>query len=161
MKLSNDISILKDLVVKLLTRIETLEQENAALKAENAELRLRLKQNSGNSHRPPSADGLHKKPAFNQSKGKKTGGQIGHKGKTLSMVSNPDRTGGPASYRPSCCFLSLLFKSDVSHISQKRQVFDIPQPRLEITEHQLGVITCFGEAHQGLFPDRVHLTQPV
>ncbi|MEI7581605.1 hypothetical protein [Runella sp.] len=99
-------------------------------------------------------------PLINQ-KAKKTGGQIGHKGKTLSMVSNPDRTGGPASYRPSCCFLSLLFKSDVSHISQKRQVFDIPQPRLEITEHQLGVITCFGEAHQGLFPDRVHLTQPV
>lgn len=158
MELSNDISILKDLVVKLLTRIETLEEENAALKAENAELRLRLKQNSGNSHKPPSADGLHKKPAFNQSKGKKTGAQIGHKGKTLSMVSNPDQViVHHAAFCPCCS--KVFIPSDVSHISQKRQVFDIPQPRLEITEHQLGVITCCGQAHQGLFPDMVN--QPV
>ena len=56
MELSNDITILKDLVVKLLARIEVLE-------AENTELRFRLNQNSSNSHKPPSTDGLAKKPA--------------------------------------------------------------------------------------------------
>jgi len=69
MDLSNDISVLKDLVIGLLAKVEpllakvaSLESENTALRAENAELRSRLKLNSGNSHKPPSSDGLKKKP---------------------------------------------------------------------------------------------------
>lgn len=158
LELSDDISILKDLVVKLLNRIDALESENTALKAENAELRLRLNQNSQNSHKPPSSDGLSKKPAFQQSQGKKTGGQVGHQGKTLSMVANPDAiVVHHAPFCPCCC--KTFTASDVSHIIQKRQVFDIPQPRLEVTEHQLGVITCCGQIYKGTFPTSV--THPV
>ena len=58
MELSNDINVLKDLVTVLLARIEALESEVSALRAENAELRSRLNLNSKNSHKPPSSDGF-------------------------------------------------------------------------------------------------------
>jgi Family of unknown function (DUF6444) len=61
-------------------------EENARLKARIAELEKRLGLDSSNSSKPPSSDGLRKKP-FTQSlrvKGKNpSGGQKGHKGVTL------------------------------------------------------------------------------
>ena len=90
MELSNDIKVLKDLVMVLLARIETLESEVSALRAENAELRSRMNLNSKNSHKPPSSDGLSKKPGLPKGPPKKSGGQPGHKGKTLKMVNKPD-----------------------------------------------------------------------
>jgi transposase len=154
----NDISILKDLVLTLLNRISALETENSALRAENAELKSRLNQNSGNSHKPPASDGLKKKPALNQSTGKPTGGQIGHKGKTLEMVAKADKV--IVHHAPICpCCLRPFSPSDVKSIIQKRQIFDIPAPRLEVTEHQIGVIACCGRQHKGLFPAMV--SQPV
>ena len=62
LELSNDIESQKVTVKKLLVEIEQLKAKNAELKAENAELRSRLDKNSGNSHKPPSTDGLTKKP---------------------------------------------------------------------------------------------------
>ena len=125
MELSNDISQFKDLVLILLNRIDDLVTENALLKSENADLRSRLNQNRSNSHKPPSSDGLSKKPAIAQTQGKKTGGQIGHKGKTLEMVSNPDTI--IVHHAPFCICCSKAFTaSDVTQIVQKRQVFDIP-----------------------------------
>ena len=50
MELSNDISVLKDLVMVLLAKVEALESENSALRVENAELRSRLNLNSKYSH---------------------------------------------------------------------------------------------------------------
>ena len=97
MEVSNDISALKALVTALLSRVEALESENAALRAENtelrrenAELRSRLNLNSKNSHKPPSSDGLTKKPGLPKGPAKKSGGQFGHKGRTLKMVETPD-----------------------------------------------------------------------
>jgi transposase len=158
LEIPNDIVILKDLVVRLLSRIEDLEAENTALKSVNADLLLRLSQNSNNSHKPPSTDGLSKKPALPQSQGKKTGGQFGHKGKTLLMVSQPDQL--IIHHAPFCSCCSKVFSlSDVEQIVAKRQVFDIPPPRLEVTEHQIGLITCCQQEHKGTFPSSV--SQPV
>ena len=151
MEIPNDILILKDLVVKLLARIDVLE-------AENAELRLRLSQNSNNSHKPPSSDGLQKKPGLPPSKAKKTGGQFGHKGRTLKMVETPDQI--VVHHIESCPCCQKVFSSlDVEQIQQKRQVFDIPEPKLEVTEHQIGIITCCGQQLKGTFPQAV--AQPV
>ena len=64
----------------------TIEELNATIK----ELREQLNKNSGNSSKPPSSDGLKKKPATKSLRGKsgkKPGGQNGHKGKYLSVVS--------------------------------------------------------------------------
>ena len=68
---------------------KTIEELNATIK----ELREQLNKNSGNSSKPPSSDGLKKKPATKSLRGKsgkKPGGQNGHKGKYLSVVSEPD-----------------------------------------------------------------------
>ena len=70
---------MKDLVITLLSRIKALEAENATLKSENADLRLRLHKNSNNSHKPPSSDGLTKKPALAKPIGKKTADNMGIK----------------------------------------------------------------------------------
>ena len=58
MDLSNDILVIKALVVQLLARVESLELENAALRSEVSALRSRLNLNSKNSHKPPSSYGL-------------------------------------------------------------------------------------------------------
>ena len=55
----------------------------AALQARVAELERQIGLNSGNSGKPPSSDGLKKKPArissLRERSGKKTGGQQGHR----------------------------------------------------------------------------------
>jgi len=158
MDLSNDISVLKDLVIALLAKVASLESENTALRAENAELRSRLNLNSGNSHKPPSSDGLKKKPGLPKNPAQKSGAQVGHKGKTLEMVVNPDAV--VVHHASSCPCCSKVFSlSDVLEVLQKRQVFDIPAPRMEVTEHQLGVINCCGQQHFGSFP--LEVGQPV
>ena len=72
-ELPNDIDELKAIIKMLL-------EEIAQLKAENAELRSRLGLNSENSSKPPSSDGLTKKPAIPKLKNSNNGGQKGHKG---------------------------------------------------------------------------------
>src|SRR5271167_5282230 len=66
----------------------------AELEAELAIRRRQLGQDSSNSSKPPSSDGLKKKPRTTKSlrgrSGKTSGGQEGHKGDTLRQVANPD-----------------------------------------------------------------------
>ena len=71
----------EDLIASLRLQIATLE-------AKVAELRRQLGQDSSNSSKPPSSDGLKKKPRVPGSlrgrSGKASGGQKGHKGDTLA-----------------------------------------------------------------------------
>jgi transposase len=156
---------LNGLVSLLLSRVEVLEVENAALKAENlvfkqenaalkqkvAALEVRLNQNSGNSHKPPSTDGFKKQPALPKAKGKSSGGQKGHQGHSLQMVEAPDVVVLHHASGCSCCG-KVFSSSQVHYIQEKRQLFDLPAVKLEVTEHQLGVIYCCGRAHKGSFP---------
>jgi transposase len=68
------------------------------------------------------------------------GGQKGHQGKTLAMVTHPDHI---VHHRLARCPHS---QTDVSQVSvervEKRQVFDIPEVRIEVTEHQGEVKIC-------------------
>jgi len=149
---------LKTLVKVLLERISTLEvrtkeleDENAALKTENAALKARLGLNSQNSSKPPSSDGLRKKPAFPREKNGKRGGVESHEGKTLEMVANPD-------YVVKCIVERCGCGCDLSNAPAKflarRQEFEMPPPRLEITEYQTWENRCprCGQVHRGLFP---------
>lgn len=154
MELPDDIQALKQIIAQLLERISRLETENVQLKTENEELRQRLKLKSHNSHKPPSSDGLTKKPALPKASGKKNGGQDGHAGKTLERVENPDEV--IVHHAPECrCCGRKFSAADVEKVVQKRQVFDIPVPKIEVTEHHLGEISCCGEKYYGEFPAQV------
>lgn len=162
MNLSEELQELKALVLRLLQKLEALQVENAALqeentklKAENAELRRRLGMDSTNSHKPPSSEGLTKKPAIARETGKKSGGQEGHQGNTLKMVDNPDEVIVHHAAQCPCC-QKAFSTLDVVFIAQKRQVFDLPQPRLMVTEHQVGVVKCCGHYYLGCFPEAVN-----
>lgn len=146
MELSDDVSTLKHIVRQLLAQVE-------ALQAENADLRRRLAFNSQNSHKPPASEGLSKKPApaFAKEPGKKTGGQAGHAGSTLKMVATPDATLVHHAAQCPCCGRAFS-AAEIAFITDRRQVFDLPEPRLVVTEHRLGVIPCCGQLHKGAFP---------
>lgn len=144
--------------------IAQLREENASLKLllEAALLRIsdlegQLKLDSTNSGKPPSSDGLKKKPAFPRKKGGRRGGKPGHEGKTLKMVDKADFEKVHAPESGTCeCGKSL---SDVELLvgEEKRQVFDLPPQLLQVTEHRLGSKCCpgCGKIHQGRFPDQV------
>jgi len=123
----------------LTSRLEQAETKIAELELENAELKARLNSNSKNSSRPPSSDGYQKKPAFPKKKKGKQGGQSGHKGSTLHQVDNPDKI---VSCKPNSCSCGHDFKEEVLILSEKRQVFDLPKPKLEITEYQIHKAVC-------------------
>ncbi len=66
---------------------KTIDELNATIK----ELREQLNKNSGNSSKPPSTDGFKKAPkSLREKSGKKRGGQKGHQGTHLSVLSDPD-----------------------------------------------------------------------
>ena len=100
--------------------------------------------NSQNSHKPPSSDGYRKKriqqPALPKDK-KPRGGQLGHTGRTLQAVEKPDQVQVHLPER--CAVCGRVISVHESHeVVGKRQVFDVPGPRLAVTEHRLGEITC-------------------
>jgi transposase len=54
---------IRDLIAALRSEIEALRADNAALRQEVADLRRQLDKNSSNSSKPPSSDGMKKRPA--------------------------------------------------------------------------------------------------
>lgn len=154
MELSDDILVLKNLVISLLAKVEELTKENAILKAENIELRQRLGINSGNSSLPPSKDLYKIKPALTKLSKGKQGGQVGHTGKTLLKIQNPDKV---VVLLPNVCSCGYNLKSTPSTLKQSRQVFDLPQPKLEVTEYQQYACVCpnCSQEVKGSFPSEV------
>jgi transposase len=116
----------------------------AELEAENAALRRRLGLDSTNSSKPPSSDGLKKKPRLARSlrgpSGKTSGGQEGHKGDTLRAVDKPDFV---VSHEACVCqhCQTPLDPNSVTGV-EKRQVFDLPERPLLVTEHRASVYRC-------------------
>jgi transposase len=143
--------------------VTALQQEIADLSAQMEQLKAQLNKDSHNSHKPPSSDGLAKKKPRSRSlrkrSGKKSGGQAGHPGVTLTLVDDPTdhQTWAPAACR--ACGASLA-KAEVVD-SERRQVVDLPEPRLEIVEHQVLHKLCpqCQTVTAGTFPADV--TQPV
>lgn len=142
-------------VGQLTKRLRKAEERIDELDAENAELKARLSNNSSNSSKPPSSDGYNKKPAFPRNKKGKQGGQTGHKGRTLQQVDNPDKI---VICKPDICSCGHGFNEDGLILSEKRQVFDLPKPKLEVTEFQIHKAVCpaCGLAHKASAPQGVN-----
>lgn len=125
------------LVVEQAGVIEELRAEVAGLKAKVTDLERRLAQNSRNSSRPPSSDGLAKPPApksLRRSSGRKPGGQPGHEGRHLQRVENPDEIVRHVPSRYEGCGGDL--SNGEPGDEETRQVFDLPPVRLAVCEHR-------------------------
>lgn len=138
---------------QLLLVIERQQGEIDELKAEVGKLTNRLNQNSQNSSRPPSSDGFKKlKPAFSPPKGKR-GGQAGHRGRTLARVATPDVV---IDCEPWDCECGQPEWTAEGEIAETRQVFELPEPRLEVVEYRRVKRQCqCGRRRSGEFPGTV------
>lgn len=119
-------------------------REIERLRAEVAELRRRLKLDSSTSSQPPSSDGLKKKPRLAGSlrggSGKASGGQKGHKGGTLKRVAEPDRI--VRHEARTCLHCRAKLEASMQTGEEARQVFDLPERPIEVTEHRAAVYAC-------------------
>lgn len=146
----------QEIIAQQAKQITELQASLQTALARIAELEAMLGQNSRNSSRPPSSDGLHKQAAFPRSLGKRRGGQPGHRGDTLKMVAQADQVMLHQVGSMVCsCGHDLL--QIIGQVSSRRQVFDLPVQSLVVTEHQSErkVCPCCGQVHQGSFPEAV------
>lgn len=123
------------------------------------ELEARLKQSSSNSSKPPSSDGLAK-PApksLRGRSGRRPGRPAGGDGATLAQVSDPDVV---VRHEPAVCAGcgDGLAGAGVVGVA-RRQVFDIPEPALRVTEHQIVTLAC-GCGHHTTGTGPMEVTAP-
>jgi transposase len=145
----------------LKAEITELKAENAEIRARMTELERRLNQNSSNSSKPPSLDGFKKpKPqSLREKSGKPSGGQKGHAGRSLSQVPKPDEIIVHRVLECVECHASL--DQMEPHTVEKRQVFEIPEPKMQVIEHRCEKKICpaCGNLNSSTFP--IGSEQPV
>ena len=119
-----------------------LQQEQiSTLIKQVQELQARLAKDSHNSHLPPSSDRFARQPrSLRQKSGKKPGGQKGHPGTTLKFSQTPDEVIVHAVERCEHCQQDLTSIAPVA--VERRQVIDLPPPRLLVREHQAESKCC-------------------
>lgn len=141
----------------LLVLVVTMQAQLSEMSAEIQRLKDQLAKDSHNSGKPPSSDGLKKRRTKSLREGGKrsSGGQVGHKGHTLKFAEVPDRVVVYEVEQCSHCGINL---NSVTALGvEKRQVFEVPRVRLEVTEHQAAIKCCpnCGKQVKGQFPEGV------
>ncbi len=142
-ELSAKVCELSAMVEKLEKRLKELEDQ--------------VSRNSRNSSKPPSSDGFNKPnpKSRRESSGKQSGGQKGHEGHCLEAVENPDHVLEHPVEECEQCGHGLEDVPASEH--ERRQVFDLPPIKVEVTEHQAEIKTCShcGHENKGCFPEGV------
>lgn len=148
------------LVMGLAQQIAVQAQQIDVQAREIAEIKERLGKNSRNSHKPPSSDGLRRPTVSSRERsGRRSGGQVGHPGKTLKMAQSPDRV---VAHAPSVCAgCQAALEGVAGEVAGRRQVFELPEKLYEVIEHQALAVTCphCQTTTRGAFPAGV--SQPV
>jgi len=144
-----------DMLVALTHSVNLLVERVTELTEKVAVLELRVAKNSSNSSKPPSSDGYNKPSpkSLRTITGRKSGGQAGHPGETLQQVETPDDR---KIYCPPTCTCGLSLEDAKVIREERRQVFDIPLPVVQVTEHCVQTKECScGQIATGQFPAAV------
>jgi transposase len=158
MRAAARIAELEALVAQQQQQLELALAHNAALQARVQELEARLAKDSHNSGKPPASDGrkrqLPRTRSLRRKTGKQPGGQLGHPGETLHLVTEPDVV---LEHHPGVCATcqSPLDPSAAAVVArERRQVQDLPAIRLQVTEHQALHVRCPAcqQVTSGAFP---------
>jgi transposase len=136
----SELPVLREQVTALLARVQELEAQRA--------------KDSHNSGKPPSSDGLRRKPkSLRKPSGRKAGGQLGHRGETLHLVATPDAV---VEHRPVVCAHCHVPLDDDAPVvgRERRQVHELPPLRLLVQEYQALHLRCLacGAVSAGTFP---------
>lgn len=136
-------------------RLHQLEQENRDLREQLAQreeqieqlmqritaLEERLEKNSRNSSLPPSSDRFVRQPkSLRKKSGKKAGGQPGHPGTSLIWNEAPDEVLVHQVTHCQHCHADLQGIAAVQ--IERRQVVDVPKPRVLVQQHQAEQKVC-------------------
>jgi transposase len=136
--------------------VAAMQEQVVLLTARVKELENRLGKDSHNSSKPPSSDGLGKKPVSLRPKStRKPGGQPGHRGKRLEFCSHPDQV---VIHTPPCCQECGTDLEEVpGQVDARRQVYDLPPQKLVVSEHRTEHKCCpnCGIKNLGTFPQEV------
>ena len=137
-------------------QVVALQAVNQALQARVAELERRVGRDSSNSSKPPSQDGLRKpaRPTGGERGARRPGKQPGAPGAHLARVADPDQV---VVYLPERCAGCGSDLADAASARvDARQVFDLPELGLRVTEHRVERRRCTcGVETAGRFPDGV------
>ncbi|HEY6411184.1 MAG TPA: DUF6444 domain-containing protein [Ktedonobacteraceae bacterium] len=115
------------LIAQLQQRVQALEE--------------RLAKDSHHSHLPPSSNRFVRQPkSLRKKSGKQAGGQQGHQGATLMWHACPDEG---IVHPVTCCEHCQHDLQTVKPLQvERRQVVDVPAPRLLVQEHQAEQKQC-------------------
>jgi transposase len=133
---------LRELLAERDAQVAGLRALIADLQAQVAELAARAGQNSKNSSRPPSSDGLAG-PAprsLRKKTGRRPGRPRGQPGVTMGLADHPDHV---LRHAPSACRNCGAGLEGARETGMKRrQVTEIPPVKAEVTEHQMIEMEC-------------------
>lgn len=116
--------------------LSLLSSQEARIK----ELEDQIAKNSRNSSKPPSSDNKGEVARKKGGKGRKAGGQLGHRGHHLDLSSAPDEVIRYAVAECPCCNRSLS-EGEVERVERK-QIVDISFPKRHVVEHQIVLSRC-------------------
>jgi transposase len=150
------ITLQGELIKRLQEQIRLQEQQITLLTEQVKVLQERLAKDSHNSHLPPSSDRFVRQPkSLRKKSGKNAGGEPGHPGKTLLFSSTPDEViVHPLTCCPHC---QEDLQTQPCCGVERRQMVEVPEPRLVVVEHQAQRKYCPTCQHLGTaaFPELI------
>jgi len=133
------LSAVTELINSLYAQIKELREKNLQLEERIKELTEQKSKDSHNSSKPSSTDGMKKKTkSLRRKSNRSSGGQKGHAGTTLSMISNPDKIELIRLNKCKSCNHSFL---KAEKTIEKRQVIDVIF-KSNVTEYQAECAEC-------------------
>ena len=152
---------LSEIIERLSAQVEEQQRSIAEQQRRIEALEQELRKDSHNSGKPPSGDTMQSRQkrrtnrSADKKKNRRPGGQKGHRGSTLQMVSEPHEVVVYRVRHCDGCGRSLRTAPVVEH--ERRQVSDLPAIEVQVTEHRAEhkSCECCGQLSSAGFPEGV------